>query len=236
MTTDNQYTGNTDIKPIPFGVQLKTAREAMGLTTLQAAEQLRLNEKVILMLEKERYPADLPVTFIRGYIRSYGKLLQLSEHQIKKGLEPIKAKPALHDQARNPLQPLEPVTSSNYFMQFFTYLIVLTLVGLVGSWWYSHNNIPPLAIADNTTAGTPLAISPEIANEAPVPAAKEAPLQVADNTLTKPNAAIIPKKAVIAANKDNDDNNNDDNEDDNKQSQNQKDDNNQQNDNGDDAD
>ena len=44
-------------------------------------------------MEKEKYPNDLPTTFIRGYIRSYGKLLQIPEYEIKKAIEPIKSKP-----------------------------------------------------------------------------------------------------------------------------------------------
>jgi cytoskeleton protein RodZ len=139
MTNDIQPSSSTEHKPVPFGSRLQTARESLGLERRDAAAQLRLNEKVIIMMEKDRYPADLPVTFIRGYIRAYGKLLQIPEYEIKKAIEPIKPKPATQSILLTP-QPLEPITSSNYFMQFFTYLIVITLIGLVGMWWYSHSS------------------------------------------------------------------------------------------------
>src|SRR5437868_7751072 len=97
MTNENQSsntTNTTEHKPTPFGSRLQSTREALGLERKEAAMQLRLNEKVIIMMEKDRYLIDLPVTFIRGYLRSYASLLKIPEHEVKKALEQIKAKPS----------------------------------------------------------------------------------------------------------------------------------------------
>lgn len=152
MQTTTTTPPTVEKKPIPFGSRLKSAREAMGLERREAAAQLRLSEKVIAMIERDRYPADLPVTFIKGYIRAYAKLLQIPEHEIKRAIEPIKPKPSTHD----PLpytKPVvsAPVTSGNYFMQFLTYLIMFTMLGLVGVWWYTH----PKSTAENQLAHAP---------------------------------------------------------------------------------
>lgn len=126
-----------------FGARLKAAREALGFESKDVAAQLRLNEKVILMMEKEKYPTDLPVTFIRGYIRAYGKLLQIPEHEVKTALENIAHKPNhTPPLILTPMAIEESVSSGNYFMQFFTYLIVITLIALVGMWWYNHSPAP----------------------------------------------------------------------------------------------
>src|SRR3990167_7733460 len=138
MTNETQAP-TTNSKLIPFGLRLKSAREALGLERKDAAAQLRLKEKVIIMLEKDRYPSDLPVTFIRGYMRAYGKLLQIPEYEIKKAIEPIQQK---YSSEIPILKPLASVTSGNYLMQLFTYLILFTLIGLVGTWWYTHSNLP----------------------------------------------------------------------------------------------
>lgn len=142
--TNNIQTNTTSTpayKTAAFGARLKSARESMGLECKDAAAQLRLSENIINMLEKDSYPSDLPVTFIRGYIRSYGKFLQIPEHEINQAIEPIK--PAEQPQPAMPsISSAEPVTSGNYFVQIFTYLIVFTLLGLVGMWWYNHNNTP----------------------------------------------------------------------------------------------
>lgn len=183
MTNETQQTDSTDIKPLPFGSRLKSARESLGFERKDVAAQLRLNEKIIIMMEKDRYPADLPVTFIRGYLRSYGKLLQIPEHEVKKAIEPIKPKPVLQS-AISPITTSPPVTSGHYFMQFFTSLIMLTLVGLVGMWWYNHSTGSTPMLAENPLAITP----PENINT-------EAVAAMAENT---PPAVSTPAVATSA--------------------------------------
>lgn len=134
--TVQQFDAKEQKQTLPFGAKLKAARETLGLDRKDVASQLRLSEKVILMMEKDRYPSDLPVTFIRGYLRAYAKYLQIPDYEIKKAVDPIKPKAHTPD-SPHLLQPL-PVNSKNYFMQFFTYIIFITMVGLVGSWWYTH--------------------------------------------------------------------------------------------------
>lgn len=59
------------------GATLKQARKERGLSVAEVAEQLHLTESAIRSLERDQYD-DLPgVTFVRGYIRSYAKLLGL---------------------------------------------------------------------------------------------------------------------------------------------------------------
>ena len=131
--------------PLPYGARLKTAREALGIDRKDAALKLNLSEKVILMMEKDRYPIDLPVTFIRGYLRAYSKMLQIPEEDVKKAIEPIKAKHTLTPNVAS-IRNFEPIEKNNYFMQIFTVVIVLTMTGLVSIWWYTHNSHPRIPL------------------------------------------------------------------------------------------
>lgn len=202
MTNETQQTNAPETKqPIPFGGRLKTAREALGLDRKDAAAQLRLNEKIIIMMEKDRYPSDLPVTFIRGYIRAYGKLLQIPEYEIKKAIEPIKQKPTHHE----PLTPLEQSPQSGgYFMQFFTYLVMFTLVGLVGVWWYTHptqNNLT----AENQPSAAPALATEQLPPPQPIlsqpPSAVSAPAAptMATNNVAQPATAPTPVTGMPSA-------------------------------------
>jgi cytoskeleton protein RodZ len=186
MTTDKQPIDIHDSKAMPFGKRLQSAREAMHLERKDVAAQLRLNERIIFMMEKNRYAADIPVTFIRGYLRSYAKFLNIPEYEMRKAVEHIKARPL----SQQPPPNTKPITlsykGSYYFMHFFTFLIVVTLISLIGTWWYSQNPAPvnlaasgemlnkaneliaPLKNEDNTSATT---------TKITEPAAQAAPIQ-----------------------------------------------------------
>ncbi len=165
MSNETQQPTTSDQTQATFGARLKSMREAKGFDRKDAAAQLRLTEKIIAMMEYERYPADMPITFIKGYIRAYGKLLQIPEHEVKKALAPIKPKPIVTSSVATTKKVSEPLTSGNYFMQFFTYLIIFTIVGLVGMWWYNHPTLTT-NIADNQVIQPPHVTTPV---EAPQP-------------------------------------------------------------------
>lgn len=170
MITETETTTSALPKHIPFGARLQTAREALGLESKDAAAQLRLNERVILMMETDCYSSDIPPTFMRGYIRAYGKLLQIPDHEIKLAIEPIK--PPTEPVPAPSLQTTPPVTSGNYFMQIFTYLIIFTLVGLVGTWWYTHSKSPAFA---TSTSENQVALPMETIDPTATPPAAVAP-------------------------------------------------------------
>lgn len=180
---------------VQFGTRLQSAREALGLSTKDAAARLRLNEKVILMMEKGQCSQDIPLTFIRGYLRSYAKLLQISEQEIKKALETVKPKSAAPTTDESTInktsKPATPVTSGNYFMQASTYAIMLTMVGLVGAWWYSHNTPSDSMVPSNPTVAENQLL-PLPGDNAQPNLGTGSPLALADNTAAATPASSVP--------------------------------------------
>ena len=83
MTNQTLPTDSNNHQQISFGLRLTSCREALGLDRKEAAAQLRLSEKVIVMLEDGEIANNLPLTFVRGYVRSYGKLLAIPEQEIQ---------------------------------------------------------------------------------------------------------------------------------------------------------
>src|SRR3990167_711881 len=138
---------------LPLGARLKLARETLGLESKDAASQLRLNEKYIQMMEKEDYPDDLPATFIRGYLRSYGRLLQIPTQEIEQAIEEFKPALSNYPPTTAPtIKSYTPITNDNHLMRFFTYMIALTFIELVGA---STKTIPEPkpALAQTTLSG-----------------------------------------------------------------------------------
>jgi cytoskeleton protein RodZ len=64
------------------GAALAAAREMLGLTPAQAAEQLRLTPDAILAMEEGRYQALGPAVFARGHLRKYAALLGQSAEEL----------------------------------------------------------------------------------------------------------------------------------------------------------
>lgn len=147
MINQNLHPIYSDRKQPNFGARLRKTREAMGLERKEAASQLFLNEKMIMMLESGEIDQTLPLTFVRGYIRNYSKLLGIPEHEVKIALEALQPKPVQEDvQPANPL-PLSGTTDSDsqiaafnlshFFVQLITYLLAITIFGLSAIWWYT---------------------------------------------------------------------------------------------------
>ena len=64
------------------GELLTEAREKLKLSTADIAQQLNLSAKVIEQLESNNYKGDIPDAFIRGYLRTYARAVEIDEEQV----------------------------------------------------------------------------------------------------------------------------------------------------------
>lgn len=64
------------------GARLREAREALGLSARTIASQLNLSVAAVEALEEERYRDLPPATFVRGYFRSYARLVGLEPEEV----------------------------------------------------------------------------------------------------------------------------------------------------------
>lgn len=206
------------------GAILRQSREAKGLTTAQVAKQLNLKVTVIEQIEAEQWDPAVSMTFMRGYLRAYARLMKLSEREILQAFELQAA--YLRSQPR-PMHSFSKKTSldaaENRFM-LATYLLIVLLIGLFLIWfWQTHllddtpvsvvpaYQVPIQATTDSqrTTQSTlPTAVSttPDIiaASETKVPevttTAPETPV-VADSqsTSTAATAVTVAGAAVPAS-------------------------------------
>lgn len=207
MTMNTQQTGMNNSN-IPLGAKLQSAREAQRLDRKDAAAKLRLNESVIDMIETNSFPENMPSIFVRGYIRAYGKLLQISEEEITVGLEPIKPNPVTQEAMQAPVNQAEPARNvKKLAMKAASALVVLTVFGLMAAWWHSHSTksteqtislaVPQEVVAQAPAAPTTSAATPAAA---PVPPLAIAPLAASAPTAVKPPLAAptIPATATAA--------------------------------------
>lgn len=131
--SDYQQENNNNSKSAGF--MLRTAREKMELSLIDIASQLNLQSNIIQALEADD-ASSLPVAaYVRGYIRSYARIVNLNPDLIISLYEGNAQKPP---EILPDVKHHSQVSSSDKPVKAMTYLITFGLVLLLLAWWQSH--------------------------------------------------------------------------------------------------
>lgn len=209
-TQDHQEANTT-------GTRLRNAREQLGLSQQAVAERLCLKVSTVRDIEDDKAPADLASTFLRGYIRSYARLVHIPEEE----LLPMMAKQAPIRAAK--VAPMQSFSlgkrrkKRDGWLMSFTWLVLFVVIGLSGAWWWQDHKAQQEEIttmADQSTAelnagdsgsqSIPLDngadnTAPDVANSVPVDtSAAPAPAPAAPAaTAANNNAVVAPSQAQV---------------------------------------
>lgn len=121
------------------GTRLRNAREQLGLSQQAVAERLCLKVSTIRDIEDDKAPAELATTFLRGYIRSYARLVHVPEEE----LLPMMEKQVPMKSAK--MQPGQHISlgkrrkKRDGWLMTFTWLVLFVVVGLTGAWWWQNH-------------------------------------------------------------------------------------------------
>ncbi|WP_333499538.1 cytoskeleton protein RodZ [Kluyvera sp. CHPC 1.2972] len=205
------------------GVRLRNAREQLGLSQQAVAERLCLKVSTVRDIEEDKAPAELASTFLRGYIRSYARLVHIPEEELLPMMEkqaPVRAAKVA------PMQTFslgKRRKKRDGWLMSFTWLVLFVVVGLTVAWWWQNHkaqqeeistmadqssvelkasgndsqDIPLNTGADNTQAPatTDTAATPDTATAAPTDAAP-APT-TAPTATAQNNAVVAPSQANV---------------------------------------
>jgi len=209
------------------GVRLRNAREQLGLSQQAVAERLCLKVSTVRDIEEDKAPAELASTFLRGYIRSYARLVHIPEEELL---------PMMEKQAPVRAAKVAPMHSFSLgkrrkkrdgWLSSITWLIVFVVVGLTGAWWWQNHKAQQeeistmadqssaeLSASNNETQSVPLNTDPaepadaqttgttpaDVAAQTPPAAATTAPAQTnAQNAVVSPSQANVDAVAAPAA-------------------------------------
>ncbi|MFQ1742907.1 cytoskeleton protein RodZ [Aeromonas veronii] len=198
------------------GQLLRNAREQLGWTREQVASRIHLRLTLIAAIESDTYDKHTSHTFIRGYLRTYAKLVGIPEETIlaaydKLGLTP----PDNIDMQSFSRRSRQQANDSR--LKVVTWLVILVLIALSVAWWWqstSRRSAGDEALAatemsaTSSTPAEPAITPPDAINTAPVegaaiaPAARDvtAPAVVSDATATlAPASAAVAPTDVSAA-------------------------------------
>lgn len=121
------------------GQQLKEGREAQGLTQQQVADRLHLRLGNIQDIETDTHKPGVSITFTKGYVRIYAKLLNMPVEPLLENFD------VLHQGEKQPAklqsfsQRVAKQANDDRWMMV-TYLIVFLVVASLVIWFYQQSD------------------------------------------------------------------------------------------------
>ena len=155
------------------GAELKRAREELGLTLSEVAHHLKLAPRQVEAIEEERFEHLPGVTFARGMVKNYARLVKLEPEPL---LERLAGRFEAPDANRLAARYSQPVPFSDGARRStFVYLgfsiLVLALGGGVAYQWYREHHAPAELAQAKPGPAKPVAAKPAVTVAAAVPAA-----------------------------------------------------------------
>ncbi|MBG6243693.1 cytoskeleton protein RodZ [Candidatus Symbiopectobacterium sp. 'North America'] len=147
-----------NITPATPGERLRQAREHMGLTQQTVAERLCLKVTTVREIEEGSTSPDLAPTFLRGYIRSYAKLVHLPESELLPALDKHVVPRIANVASMQGFALGKSRKKRDGWLMTFTWLVVLIVLGLTGAWWWQNYQVQQQEISsmvDHAAANTP---------------------------------------------------------------------------------
>ncbi|MFC3533802.1 helix-turn-helix domain-containing protein [Vogesella facilis] len=184
-----------------IGQQLRSAREAQGLSLLDVVDRLKLSPRQLEAIEAGQFDRLPGVTFVRGFVRNYARFLELDSSGLMALLDeqfpPVKLEPAAVATAA----PAAPQSGSG---KGWLWLLPLLLAGGVAGWWQfsqqpAASSEPQALPLEMATASAPLAEASVPLSEVQLDASavQAAPLPASAPAVVAPVVAAA--KAVASA-------------------------------------
>ena len=159
MNTEHDTQAQEPIAPaLEAGTLLKNQREALGLTQKQISDRLKLRISLIQQIEENQFESDQVATFMRGYIRSYAKYVNLDEKVVLNALR--HSGDAQHeDQEMLSFSRKTKTEKHNSRIMLLTWGIFAVIVGISSLWWWQNQQQDTLSQSlANTESSEELAV------------------------------------------------------------------------------
>lgn len=148
MSTEEQPVGAEvpELAPEAYpGAQLKAAREKAKLSEEDVARELRMTVSKVRALEADDYDRLHSDTFIRGYLRTYAKLLGLEPEDLLQAYKQARRQAGLADDPEESPLKINVPEPTRSLWKFVLWILVL----LAGIWalsvWFLGNRQDPVA-------------------------------------------------------------------------------------------
>lgn len=134
---------NPSLSALTPGALLRQARETRGLSIESVALQLHLSPDVLDNLENDNYPEKPGIMFLKGYLRSYARFLQLDETQVMQAFDGLGIAASMKVVTPTKLLNLstKPIKVRSRFRKGkFAFGVLIAMVIFLILWWYAHQS------------------------------------------------------------------------------------------------
>lgn len=135
--------GTADNNIVGVGSVLSAARQRQGLSVADVARQLKLGVRQIEALEAGDYKRLPRITFVRGFIRNYAKLLQIDAEPLLKPTEHLLLTPQVPE-AEPGVAEIPTRSGKKNTWRSYAVFVLLTALGVMflGFEWYREQAAP----------------------------------------------------------------------------------------------
>jgi len=158
--TDKTLEQDQDQAKLNLGYILIKGREAANISVASLASQLNLDVSQLVDLENNQYDNLGPEIFVKGYIKSYCKLLDLDENEVMQSYQSSE-----RNSKENKMQSFsnrfEKETHDSRLM-IVSYIVLSIVLGSSGILWWQNQNSKDEAVINSSkvdvTLNTPIAM------------------------------------------------------------------------------
>lgn len=127
-----------DMEMVSPGAMLRDARKALTLSQEYIASKLNFKKGLVQDIEEDRFDPSMPVTFNRGYLTNYAKLVGVEVEDVLASYDALDAASIQRSELLSFSRETAKQAEHSRVM-WLSYLIVAILVGLTILWWQQES-------------------------------------------------------------------------------------------------
>ncbi|MDR0218759.1 MAG: cytoskeleton protein RodZ [Enterobacteriaceae bacterium] len=174
------------------GQILRQAREKFELSQQTVADRLCLKVSTVRDIEEDNVPDNVGPTFLRGYVRAYAKLVQVSESEILAVLDvQIPPSKVVKTSSMQSFSTQKIRKKRDGWLMKITWGVIILLLGMTGLWWwqnYSDQRNMLISMTKNASEPSATSTAPTDKADEVKSVATDVPLNKTANSQSQPSS------------------------------------------------
>jgi cytoskeleton protein RodZ len=142
-----------DMEVVSPGNMLRDARQRLSLSQEHIASKLNFKLSLVKAIEEDLFDPKMPVTFNRGYLVNYAKLVSIAAEDVLASYEALDAASIQRSEMLSFSKETSKQAEHSRVM-WISYLIIAVFIGLTVLWWTQQSHQQTEVIKNNVSPST----------------------------------------------------------------------------------